>query len=154
CSASVSDWLPAVSPSACGSSTCSSASVAGIVIIRASRAASSASVISLSRFVIRNRNHVVELLELAKNKRAMRPRAGKRNVKMIAAALGGKSADAGRSRAAVGGHVIVEYGRPADEMTAFGARAKFFAGAVLLPNAVHQQSHHHLRRSRAVPRAS
>src|SRR4029077_14242757 len=41
-----------VSPSACGLSACSSASAAGIVIIRASRAASSASVISLSRFVI------------------------------------------------------------------------------------------------------
>src|SRR6202040_2397588 len=41
-----------VSPSACGSSACSSARLAGSVIIRASRAASSASVMSLSRFVI------------------------------------------------------------------------------------------------------
>jgi hypothetical protein len=44
--------LASVSPSACGSSACSSARLPGIVIIRASRAASSASVMSLSRFVI------------------------------------------------------------------------------------------------------
>ena len=47
---------------------------------------------------------------------------------MIAAALGGKSAGAGRAGTTVGGDVIVEYRRPADELTAFGARAEFFAG--------------------------
>ena len=50
CSASVS--LPSgLSPSACGSSTCSS-TIGAAAIIRCSRAASSASVMSLRRFVI------------------------------------------------------------------------------------------------------
>ena len=52
---------------------------------------------------------------------------------MIAAALGGKSAGAGRAGTAVGGDVIVEYRRPADELTAL-VRARIFPTSCQTPS--------------------
>ncbi len=63
---------------------------------------------------------------------------------MIAAALGGKSADAGRARTAVGGHVVVEYGRLADELAALGPHID------VLPGAIDEKSHQYLRISGCV----
>src|SRR5947209_5353307 len=65
-----------------------------------------------------HRDDALEALELAKHDRAMRPRAGKRDVEVIAPARSGKSPFAARSRAAVRRHPVAEFRLAALEASA------------------------------------
>jgi len=87
----------------------------------------------------RDRDYVLELLELPEDEGPGGPRAGERDVEVIAARFGGKSAFAGRAGAAVGRDVAVVGGGRADEV------AVLAAGNVLFPGAVDEQAHCHLR---------
>ena len=82
-----------------------------------------------------DRDDVLEFFQLADDQGAVRPRTGQRDVEVIAAALGQKSAAAARAGTAVSGDVIVVLGGRADEMTVLGARGVF------LPPAVDEQAY-------------
>ena len=77
--------------------------------------------------------------QFAENQSAVRPRAGERNVQMIAVSFGGKAAFAGWPGTAVGRDVIVECRRFADETTVLDAHI------YILPGAVDEQTHCSLR---------
>ena len=87
----------------------------------------------------RDRDDVLKLLELAEDEGAGRPRAGERDVEVVAAGFGGESSFAGRAGAAVGRDVVVEGRGRSDEVAVLGS------GNVLLPGAVDKQSHYRLR---------
>jgi hypothetical protein len=56
-----------------------------------------------------HRDHVLKSLELAEHDRAVRPRAGERDIEVIAPARGRKAAGAARTRAAVRRHPVAEF---------------------------------------------
>src|SRR5580698_9542130 len=69
----------------------------------------------------RNGDDLVKVLEVTQDKGAVRPRAGARDVKVVAPALGGKSAFTGRAGTAVWRHKISEGGIRPDEAATGGA---------------------------------
>src|SRR5581483_5562149 len=83
----------------------------------------------------RHRYDVLERLQLPEDDGAVRPGAGKRNIKVIAAGLGGKAAFAGRPRTSVGRHPIAKLRSRPDEMAVLGARN------IVLPDAIDKKSH-------------
>ena len=87
----------------------------------------------------RHADHVFELLEFAEHDGAVRPRAGERDVEMIAPAGGGKAALPARARAAVRRHPIVECGLPTPEAPA--TRLRVVKAAV--PHAVDEMAMGH-----------
>ena len=74
----------------------------------------------------------------------MCPWARERGVKMIAARFGGKSPLSYHAGAAVGSDEIVVGRSLPNKMTILGTQAKLFAGNVLPPRAVDEQTHCHL----------
>src|SRR5690606_2982581 len=72
-----------------------------VVAIGARVVAEAPAFIAQYRLDHRDADHVLQLLEPAPDQRARSPRADQRHVQMVAAGLGGESAIAGRTRAAV-----------------------------------------------------
>jgi hypothetical protein len=66
----------------------------------------------------RDRDDVFELLQLAEDQRAVRPRAGERNIEVVAARLGLEAAFAPFRRLAVDGHPVAPLGVLAHEFSA------------------------------------
>ena len=84
-----------------------------------------------------DRDRVLELLELAEQCRAVGPRAGMRDIEVVAAGRGGKAAFAARAGAAVGGDPVAEHRRPAHEAPALVPVGL----GVLVPDAFDEKSH-------------
>src|SRR5262249_52976506 len=83
----------------------------------------------------RKRDHVLELLELAKDDGAVCPWAGQRDIKVIALRLGRKPASAGRSGTSVGCDPMAKPRRRAHKAT----RADLVT--FVLPDAIDQETH-------------
>src|SRR5262249_1482510 len=105
---------------------------------RARIAAEGPAAIALDRLHHRQRDHVRELLETTEDDGAMRPRAGERDVEMIAVALRRKAAVAGGTRPAVGVHPVAVQGLRPPEASALDTLAVV---AVVVPRAVDQEAH-------------